>query len=193
MYMASNAPRQLGDRVIKIAMLEPQEEQREQKAMAEPPAQEKTEDKPKEEIVKKIETTKPNISKNIAVKQPDVIKEKDEQGEAKQQQMAQKAIVNADAEKNQFLSNLKDEIKKNKHYPSAARRRGQEGTVRVSFLITPSGSVSNIVCDGEHSVLNSAAREAVYKAFPVNVPSNVIKTAFLEVSLVLNFKLDSSQ
>ncbi|MFA5501112.1 MAG: energy transducer TonB [Sulfurovaceae bacterium] len=194
-YMASNAPRQLGDRVIKIAMLEPQEKQLEQKQklMDTLPAQEKTEDKPKEEIVKKIETTKPNISKNIAAKQPEVAKQKDEQGEAKQQQMAQEAIVNADAEKNQFLSHLKDEIKKNKHYPPAARRRGQEGTVKVSFLITPSGSVSNIVCVGEHSILNSAAREAVYKAFPVKVPQNVIKTAFLEVSLVLNFKLDSSQ
>lgn len=107
--------------------------------------------------------------------------------------MAQEAIVNAEAEKNQFLSHLKDEIKKNKHYPSVARRRGQEGAVKVSFLIGPNGSVSNIVCNGEHSVLNSAAREAVYKAFPVKVPQNVIKTAFLEVSLVLNFKLDSSQ
>jgi len=193
MYMASNAPRQLGKSVIKIAMLEPQEEQREQKTMAQKSAKEETEDKPKEEIVKKVEKTKSKISKTIAAKQPEVAKQKDEQGEAKQQQMAQEAIVNAEAEKNQFLSHLKDEIKKNKHYPPAARRRGQEGAVKVSFLITPSGSVSNIVCDGEHSVLNSAAREAVYRAFPVKVPQNVIKTAFLEVSLVLNFKLDSSQ
>ncbi|MBN2721203.1 MAG: energy transducer TonB [Campylobacterales bacterium] len=171
-------------------MLEPQEEQREQKTMAEPPAKEETEDKPKDEIVKKIEKTKSNISKNIATKQPEASKQKEERGEAKQQQMAQEAIVNAEAEKNQFLSNLKNEIKKNKHYPSVARRRGQEGTVKISFLINQNGSVSNVVCDGEHSVLNNAAKEAVYKAFPVNVPPNVIRTAFLEVSLVLNFKLD---
>jgi len=193
--MASNATRQLGDRVIKIAMLEPQEKQLEQKqeTMAKPLENEKTEDRPEEEIVKKIETTKSNISKAIAAKKPEVVKEKTEHGETKQQQMAQEAIVNADAEKNQFLSQLKNEIKKNKHYPSVARRRGQEGAVKVSFLIDSSGRVSNIVCDGEHSVLNTAAREAVYKAFPVNVPPNVIKTAFLEVSLVLNFKLDASQ
>lgn len=190
MYMASNVPRQLGDRVIKIAMLEPQEEQREQKTMAEPPAKEETEDKPKEEIVKKVEKTKSDISKTIATKQPEASKQKEERGEAKQQQMAQEAIVNAEAEKNQFLSQLKNEIKRNKHYPAAARRRGQEGTVQVSFVINQNGSVNNIVCDGMHSVLNSAARDAVIKSFPVKVPPNVIKTAFLEVSLVLNFKLD---
>lgn len=190
MYMASNVPRQLGDRVIKIAMLEPQEEQQEQKTMAEPPAKEETEDKPKEEIVKKVEKTKSDISKTIATKQPEASKQKEEQGEAKQQQMAQEAIVNAEAEKNQFLSQLKNEIKRNKHYPEAARRRGQEGAVQVSFVINQNGSVNNIVCDGMHSVLNSAARDAVIKSFPVKVPPNVIKTAFLEVSLVLNFKLD---
>ncbi len=191
-YMASNVPRQLGDRVIKIAMLEPQEKQLEQKqkTMTEPPAKEETEDKPKEEIVKKVEKTKSDISKTIATKQPEASKQKEEQGAAKQQQMAQEAIVNAEAEKNQFLSQLKNEIKRNKHYPEAARRRGQEGTVQVSFVINQNGNVNNIVCDGMHSVLNNAARDAVIKSFPVKVPPNVIKTAFLEVSLVLNFKLD---
>ncbi len=188
MYMMSKTPRTFGERVIKIAMIQPQDESTQKQIAKTEPIKEKVEEKQKEEPIQKIEKTKnPLASKPTPIKQQEVSKVEQS---VKQQQVAQMAYTSSQAQKDQFISELKNKIRQNKHYPEAARRRGQEGTVEVSFCVSPDGSVSNIICNGEHSVLNGAAKDAVSKAFPIRVPPNVITTSSLELSLVLNYKLD---
>ncbi|MDD5359317.1 MAG: energy transducer TonB [Sulfurovaceae bacterium] len=176
--------------IVKMAILNPQEESVEKQVAKTEPKEEKIQEKPKEEPIQKIEKTKTTFEPKVApVKQTEVSKQKTEQSTTSQQLVTQKSYVSTQAEKNQFISDLKNKIRQNKYYPEVARNRGQEGTVKVSFCVNSDGSVSDIVCDGEFSVLNNAAKNAVAKTFPVKVPPNLISSR-LELSLILSYKLD---
>lgn len=71
---------------------------------------------------------------------------------------------------NRFLAMIKRRIARNRRYPSAARRRRLQGTVRVSFTVLPGGRVGSIVVQGSRAFAASA-RQAVRRAFPVDVRS----------------------
>jgi periplasmic protein TonB len=175
--------------IVKMAILNPQEESVEKQVAKAEPKEEKVQEKPKEEPIQKIEKTKTTFEPKVApVKQAEVSKQKTEQS-ISQQLVTQKSYVSTQAEKDQFVSDLKNKIRQNKYYPEVARNRGQEGVVKVSFCVNSDGSVSNIVCDGEFSVLNNAAKNAVAKTFPVKVPPNLISSR-LELSVMLSYKLD---
>lgn len=175
--------------IVKMAILNPQEESVQKQVAKTEPKEEKVQEKPKDEPIQKIEKTKTTFEPKVApVKQAEVSKQKTEQSTS-QQLVTQKSYVSTQAEKNQFISDLKNKIRQNKYYPEVARNRGQEGTVKVSFCVNSDGSVSNIVCDGEFSVLNNAAKNAVVKTFPVKVPPNLISSR-LELSVMLSYKLD---
>ncbi len=190
MFMITKTDKVLVEHVVKVVMIKPQEEVLEQKqAQKTEIVKEKAEQKPKDEPIKQIKPT--NNHKSIAAKQPETSKQKEKSEEEKQQQTAQKPSYSAEAEKNKFLMQLKNEIRKNKHYPAAARRRGQEGVVEISFRVNSDGSVSNVVCSGMHPVLNNAAKDAVSKAFPVQISQNIVGVLPVDLSLVLDFKLDS--
>ncbi|CUV65106.1 Periplasmic protein TonB [Sulfurovum sp. enrichment culture clone C5] len=175
--------------IVKMAIINPQEESVQKQVAKAEPKEEKVQEKPKDEPIQKIETTKPSVvSKTVPIKQAEVAKKEKEKSDSKQL-ISQKSYVSTQAEKDQFISDLKNKIKQNKYYPEVARNRGQEGVVKVSFCVNSDGSVSDIVCSGEYSVLNSAAKNAVAKTFPVKVPANVIATR-LQLSVVLNYNLD---
>lgn len=175
--------------IVKMAIINPQEESVQKQVAKTEPKEEKVQEKPKDEPIQKIEKTKPSVvSKTVPIKQAEVAKKETEKSDSKQL-ISQKSYVSTQAEKDQFISDLKNKIKQNKYYPEVARNRGQEGVVKVSFCVNSDGSVSDIVCNGEYSVLNSAAKNAVAKTFPVKVPANVIATR-LQLSVVLNYNLD---
>lgn len=95
----------------------------------------------------------------------------------KKKQLSQKAssrkVKSSPAQKNQFLSNLRTKINKYKSYPRIAKKRGMEGKVKVKFTILQSGKVGNISVSGP-KVFHSSARNAVKRAFPINVKNATI-------------------
>jgi protein TonB len=87
------------------------------------------------------------------------------------------------ARKNKFLNQLRAKISRNKTYPRIAQRRGMQGSVKVRFTILRNGDVSNIQITGK-KVFYKSARNAVKKAFPINV-----KKAPLSLPTTVNLTL----
>jgi protein TonB len=75
----------------------------------------------------------------------------------------------------EYLRRLMAQIESHKHYPRAARRRGIQGDVEVSFTLKAAGKVEGIAAVGGHRLLNSAASDAVTAAQPFPVPPDSIK------------------
>jgi len=82
-------------------------------------------------------------------------------------------------------------IEKNKRYPQMARRRSQEGSVRIRFLIDKSGNVNSleIIKKSHYASLDQAALEAVRRAAPFSKPPASISREALKLELTINFKL----
>ena len=88
---------------------------------------------------------------------------------------------------NRFLAKIKRRIARNKRYPSSARRRRLQGTVRVSFTVLPSGRVGSISVRGPQ-IFTASARQAVRRAFPVDV-SGVGFSLPRRISVTLRYRL----
>ncbi|MDH5472801.1 MAG: TonB family protein [Gammaproteobacteria bacterium] len=73
-------------------------------------------------------------------------------------------------QKEQYIQLIMKHIDAHKFYPSAARRRGIEGEVRVSFCLTTDKIPMNIQANGSISVLERAAMQAVQDASPYPEP-----------------------
>jgi protein TonB len=104
-------------------------------------------------VVKEVKK-KPKVKKKVKKKQP------------AQKASARKAQISP-AEKNHFLSAIRDKINKHKSYPRIAKKRGMQGSVNVKFTILSSGKVGNISVSGP-KVFHNSARNAVKSAFPIN-------------------------
>lgn len=83
-----------------------------------------------------------------------------------------------------FRAMVQSRISAAKRYPSSARDAGQEGTVKVSFSVAPSGQPSGIsvVSSSGYQALDAAAQRAVsaaapYLPFPQHVHSSIRVTA----------------
>jgi len=128
-------------------------------------------------VVKKKKTVQKKVKKKKSVKK---------QKKAKSQRVQSKRGGRASAQKkNEFLATLKRKISQNKSYPRVAKKRGMQGSVRVHFTITASGSVCNISVKGPKIFIN-ATKKAVQRAFPVK-PKGV--SLPLTVTFLLNYKL----
>jgi len=68
-----------------------------------------------------------------------------------------------------YLKSIIAIIEKNKKYPSSARKKGKEGRVGISFTLSGSGEVVNVmvVSPSEHLELNEAAKALIYKLSPL--------------------------
>lgn len=119
----------------------------------------------KKPIAKKI--VKKNIKKAKVKKKTVKGKKRQRQHASSQQSRSSKA------EKNKFLSALRQKIDKHKFYPRIAKKRRMEGTIKVKFTILKSGKVSNILLTGP-KVFHNSARNAVKSAFPINVKKSPI-------------------
>ncbi len=73
-------------------------------------------------------------------------------------------------ETERYLSDVMAHIEQFKWYPKAAKRRGIEGEVAVSFVLMPDGSTKNLTVENGQPVLLTAARKAVEKANPMPKP-----------------------
>jgi len=106
-----------------------------------------------EEVSQEME---PQVMQQVAASSTDV------------DQQLKEGVLQRDRER--YLSSVMAHLEKHKWYPKAARRRGVEGEVNVSFVLLPDGLARDVVVDGAPSVLLAAAKEAVKKALPLPTP-----------------------
>ena len=145
-------------------------------------------------VVKKVEkkVKKKDVKKKVAKKKKE--KKKKTKKKTSKKKVSHKApskrtrasSVNPKKSK-QFLSRLRAKINQKKSYPKMARRRGMQGTVKVSFVIQRNGHVGNIVVHGP-KVFHKSAKNAVKKAFPISTKNASISLP-LKVNLSLRYKL----
>ena len=76
--------------------------------------------------------------------------------------------------KQRYLAELMAHIEAHKWYPKAARRRGIQGEVQVSFILLPDGSIKDIEVKNGPEVLVAAAGSAVNKALPMPRPPSQV-------------------
>ncbi len=84
-----------------------------------------------------------------------------------------------------FLSKLKRSINKNKIYPRMAKKRGIQGSVKVSFTITTSGRVTNIRVNGSKA-FTKATKKAIERSFPIDTKGVSLP---ITLNLTLNYRL----
>jgi len=118
-------------------------------------------DEPKSEMVEAeqeevLQEMEPQVMQQVAASSTDA------------DQQLKDGVLQRDRER--YLSSVMAHLEKHKWYPKAARRRGIEGEVNVSFMLLPDGSASGVVVEGAPSVLLAAAKEAVEKAMPLPTP-----------------------
>jgi protein TonB len=88
-----------------------------------------------------------------------------------------------------YLGQLLAHIESHKFYPRAARRRGLQGVIQVSFVLQGNGQISDILLEDGHEVLRKAVEEAVRAALPMPAPPRDVPTP-LRVSFGIEFKLN---
>ncbi len=94
-------------------------------------------------------------------------------------------------ETERYLTEVMAHIEQHKWYPKAARRRGIEGEVNVSFTLLADGTVHQLVVENGPSLLVAAARKAVEKATPMPTPPASIHCP-LECQFRMRFNLKRS-
>ncbi|OIO73303.1 MAG: hypothetical protein AUJ57_04700 [Zetaproteobacteria bacterium CG1_02_53_45] len=94
-------------------------------------------------------------------------------------------------ETERYLAEVMAHIEQHKWYPKAARRRGIEGEVHVSFKLLPDGSAHQLVVENGPSLLVTAARAAVERAIPMPIPPAMIDCP-LECEFRMRFNLKRS-
>jgi protein TonB len=86
--------------------------------------------------------------------------------------------------KHEYLRHLMSHIESHKFYPRAARRRGLQAVVRISFELLADGQIKNLRVTEGHKLLRSAAEEAMARALPMPRPPDE-----LETPLAINFSM----
>ena len=99
------------------------------------------------------------------------------------QQVAETARV-----QQEYLTRLLIHIERHKFYPHAARARGIEGSIQVSFHLQANGSISGLYTKGDSMRLRRAAKRAVTNALPLpTCPAEVVCP--MQVNYAMQFKL----
>jgi protein TonB len=80
------------------------------------------------------------------------------------------ATQSLEEEKRRYLAQLLARIEQQKHYPRAARRRGIQGEVAVSFRLLSNGMIADLQIGTGPRVLRRAAARAVESALPLPPP-----------------------
>lgn len=94
-------------------------------------------------------------------------------------------------ETERYLTEVMAHIEKHKWYPKAARRRGIEGMVKVSFVLGGDGTARQLVVTEGPTLLMAAARKAVEKATPMPAPPVSVDCP-LECEFRMRFSLNAS-
>lgn len=104
----------------------------------------------------------------------------------------QPEVPRIDAQKRQhYLAALAARINRNKYYPRASRRRGEEGTVVVSFVIQRNGELSDFVVteSSGHERLDTAALKTLRRVTPFKPIPDVIGRDQWPISVPIAFSL----
>lgn len=88
-----------------------------------------------------------------------------------------------------YLGELLAHIEEHKFYPRAARRRGLQGVIQVSFVLHDNGQISDVLVEDGQEVLRKAAEEAVRAALPLPLPPRDVVCP-MRVSFGMEFKLN---
>jgi TonB family protein len=88
-----------------------------------------------------------------------------------------------------YLALILAHLERRKVYPYAARKRGAEGDIAVSFVINGDGKAGNITVHGENRYLVLAAEQSVRQASPFPPPTNTV----FQASLVISYRLEESE
>ena len=154
--------------------------------------------KPTPEPVKKV--VKKKVRKKIAEPVKEVVQQpiSEPQPVAVAQPMAVAAVATPQIdeglimrETQRYLTEVMAHIEQHKWYPKAARRRGIEGEVHISFKLLPDGSTYQLVVEDGPTLLLAAARKAVEKAMPMPTPPAMIDCP-LECEFRMRFNLNAS-
>lgn len=102
----------------------------------------------------------------------------------------EKAVSRIDPEyRNRYLYQIYSLIEANKYYPSAARRRGMQDNVQVSFQLLASGDITNLIITSQHKALRHAAQVAIKKSLPFLKPPEELETP-IKIQYAMAFKLN---
>ena len=155
-------------------------------------------------IEKKVEKpiTKPTpikqVEKPLPIKTASLVKEEIiENKNLKNSEVVQKTETHSNEEKiekeNEYLkkykTELREEINKNKTYPTISRKLKEQGKVIVSFRVMKNGLFENIKLSGSSNIkrLDEAALNALYETKRFKPFENEINKEFVDFELPLEF------
>lgn len=133
---------------------------------------------------------KPVPKPKPVVEQQEVIKESTPPTTEAPPSIAQPAgddEVIAQARRNYF-GELAAHIESHKYYPRAARRRGIQGVIQVTFRLLENGSITDLEIRDGHKLLRAATEQALQKAQPLPQPPPQLSTP-LNVSYGMEYLL----
>lgn len=92
----------------------------------------------------------------------------------------------------QYVGKLIGWLRKNSHYPRAARVAGQEGKVTVTFAIDREGNVSNLVLEtpSGYPLLDREAMEMIERSDPFPIMPADMSREKLELRIPVTFDID---
>ena len=135
----------------------------------------------KNKVVEKVKKPKKRQKHKKSLRKK-TLKKKTSKKEASKQQKSTTL-----AQKNKFWNALRRQIDAHKFYPRIAKKRGMQGSVKVSFTILSNGTLGTLSVKGP-KVFHTSAKNAVKSIFPVNVKK--IDISFpASSSIVLHYQI----
>ena len=138
---------------------------------------------------KLVKPTTPTIQK-------EEVKEKQEKLVEKSEQKIENTLPQINNQEQKYIDNyaskLRDEINKNKTYPTISKKLKEEGRVVLSFRVLKSGQFTNIMIQvsSNKERLDKAALNALYDTKEYESFDKSINKEFLDFELPLEFKLN---
>lgn len=151
----------------------------------------KDEKQPNKKVIKQQKEQQQKSEKNDDVKQEQQAGQNNTLSDAAGEQGVQNTRAVGDsisASHQSYIDKLRREIERHKRYPRKARNTNIQGTVEVSFTLTPLGEITkvSIAKSSMHTQLDQAALTAVAKSSSVGIPPEGFKK---QVTLAIKFKL----
>jgi len=146
-------------------------------------------------VIKKVKKTKvisaisDNGITNIPANTEKTIKEKPTEKITTVSEPERKLSTITKASNSLYLQELYSSIENNKYYPSAARRRGMQDTVSVSFHLLATGEIEDLTITTRFKALRIAAKKAVQESLPFQQPPDELETP-IKIQYAMAFKLN---
>ena len=153
------------------------------------PEPEKPKTKPKPKSKPKPVKPEPVKKQEIKPPEPEPVKQQLVKAQPKGQQTNQVNALLLKQQQQLYMHDLLTHIEGYKFYPRAARRRGVEGEVIMSFTLLANGRIQDLQASGEHSVLIGAAKQAMEEAVPLPLPpSSMTLPRNIKISIIYSLR-----